>query len=143
MNRVTGTGNKSDPIILQQALDAFEQGTTLFEQASKDIKDHGVGTDGTDSNRQDLHADVSVFISGYHGHQSVNHPEPKTNQGYYQTPQPAEDPGKTASTQFGKGTGSESFAAVSRRHRQDIKYGRTVKGELEQSGQAVRWDGDR
>lgn len=43
MNRVTGTGNKSDPVILQQALDAFEQGTHLFEQASKDIKDHGVG----------------------------------------------------------------------------------------------------
>ncbi|GHJ85328.1 hypothetical protein NliqN6_1730 [Naganishia liquefaciens] len=44
MNRVTGTGNKSDPVILQQALDAFEQGTHLFEQASKDIKDHGAIT---------------------------------------------------------------------------------------------------
>lgn len=42
MSNVTGTGNKSDPVILQQALDAFEQGTTLFEQASKDIRDHGV-----------------------------------------------------------------------------------------------------
>lgn len=42
MNTVTGTGNKSDPVILQQALDAFEQGTSLFEQASKDIRDHGV-----------------------------------------------------------------------------------------------------
>ncbi|KAJ9097457.1 hypothetical protein QFC20_006198 [Naganishia adeliensis] len=44
MSNVTGTGNKSDPVILQQALDAFEQGTTLFEQASKDIRDHGAIT---------------------------------------------------------------------------------------------------
>lgn len=95
MNRVTGTGNKSDPVILQQALDAFEQGTTLFEQASKDIKDHGVGIC---FQKQDLHADDSVCILGHHGCQSVDHSEPKANQGYHTTAQSAEDPGKTAST---------------------------------------------
>jgi hypothetical protein len=42
MTKVTGTGNRNDPIILQQALDAFEQGTALFEQASKDIRDQTV-----------------------------------------------------------------------------------------------------
>lgn len=43
MNNTAGTGNKLDTVALQQAFDAFQQGADLFELASKDIKDHGVG----------------------------------------------------------------------------------------------------